>query len=167
MVYKPYKLHLSRGQATKAVKGQPIRLRHNQLNTGNIVILLHPMNYKVLNDAFRKKKGAVITLGPGEIEATKSSEMDGTGVFDFFKKAYNWVKGNWSSIKPIVSAIADVAVPAAATALGVPQAGIVARSGLKKLTGVGAMPVNKKVRVQMKGPKGKGLYLSRGSGLYL
>jgi len=167
MVYKPYKIHLSKGQALKAVKGQPIRLRHNQLNNGNIVLLLHPTNYKAVSDAFRKNKGATITLAPGEIEATKASDMEGTGVFDWFKKAYNWIKGNWGSIKPIVSAVADVALPAVGTAFGNPQAGIAARQGLKQLTGVGAMP-KKKYNFQ-KG-KGKGLYLSsnaKAGGLYL
>lgn len=162
MVYKPFKLHLSKGQAIKATKSQPIKLRHNQLNNGPFVVLLHPANFKILHDAFRKHKGATITMGPGEIEATKASEMEGTGIFDFFKKAYNWVKGNWGAIKPIVSAVADVAVPAVATAFGAPQAGVAARQGLKEITGVGMI---QKKRMPM---KGKGLYLGKsGNGLYL
>lgn len=53
------------------------------------------------------------------------------------KSVYNFAKDNWNVIKPVVSKIADAAVPALATAVGQPELAVAARGGLKALTGVG------------------------------
>ena len=155
MVYKPMKLALSKGQKMNAVKSKPIRLMHNQLNSGNEVILLHPVNYQQIQKAMKHNRGVTLQISPGEIEATKSSDLQGTGIFDFVKKGWDWVKNNWSSIKPVVSTIADVIAPT----LG-PEA-VAVRQGVKAITGVGLKKQRK--------PRGSGLYVSRptGNGLYV
>lgn len=58
---------------------------------------------------------------------------------------YNFAKDNWGVIKPVVSKIADVAIPVAATAFGAPAAAIPAREGLRQLTGVGVSGGTKKL----------------------
>lgn len=52
------------------------------------------------------------------------------------KSVYDFGKDNWDVIKPVLSKVADSAVPALATAFGAPELAGVARSGLKSLTGV-------------------------------
>ena len=157
MVYKPYRLNLTKAQLTKAISGKPLRLKNSQLNNGNYVILLHPSNYKLILDAVRKNKGVTIPgLSAGEIEATKASDMEGTGIFDFLKKGYNWVKNNWGTIKPVLSDVGD------AVATVIPGAAPV-RAQIKTLTGVGL------AGVRTRGPNGKFLKKSGtgGAGLYL
>lgn len=156
MVYKPYKLNLTKAQQTKAAAGKSIRLKRDQLDSGNYIILLHPSNYKLIVDAVRKNKGLTLPgLSPGEIKATIDSDMDGSGVFDWLKKGFNWVKNNWGVIKPVVSAVGD------AVAATVPGAAA-PRAAVRQLTGVGI--TGKRGR-----PRGaNGLYISnRGNGLYL
>jgi hypothetical protein len=63
------------------------------------------------------------------------------------KSVYNFGKKNWDVIKPVLSRVADAAVPAAATYLGQPALGTVARTGLKELTGVG---VSKKEALKLR-----------------
>ncbi|CEG36189.1 uncharacterized protein PHALS_00511 [Plasmopara halstedii] len=66
------------------------------------------------------------------------NERQGGSIFSWIKdKALPWIKSNWGLLKPVASALADVAVPAAATFFGAPQAGPAANMGLKTLTGVG------------------------------
>ncbi len=157
MVYKPYKLNLTKGQIAKAVAGKPLRLKKEQINAGPNFILLHPSNYKLVVDAAKKNRGVTLPgLSPGEIQATQQSDLAGTGVFDWVKKAYNWTKSNWGTIKPVLSAVGD------AVATVVPAAAPV-RAQIKNITGVGAMPAKKK---RLRGANG--LYISnKGSGLYL
>ena len=155
MVYKPYKLNLTKAQIVKAVGGKAIRLKSTQLNTGSFIIFLHPSNYKLILDAVKKSKGVTLPgLSPGEIKATQESEMEGTGLFDFLKKGYNWVKNNWGSIKPVLSAVGD------AVATLVPGTAV-ARGQIKTLTGVGL-----KKNTRMRGANG--LYISnKGAGLFI
>lgn len=152
MVYKPYRLNLTKAQITKAAAGKPLRLKYDQLNNGNYIILLHPSNYKLIVDALKKNKGVTIPgLSPGEIQATKDSDMEGTGIFDWLKKAYNWTKNNWGTIKPVLSSVGD------AVATLVPGAAV-PRAQFKALTGVG---------LRQKGPNGRFVKKGTGAGLYL
>jgi hypothetical protein len=159
MVYKHANINLTKAQIEKAIKGKPIRVHNSQLGSGSNVILLHPTNYKLIEQSIRKNKGITLYLAPGELNATLDSDIQGTGFIDWIRdKALPWLKKNAPILKPIASAIAD-----AGTAL-VPSLAP-ARAILKQTTGIGAMP--KKTR--MTKPKGSGLYLSKpyGNGLYL
>lgn len=137
-MYKHLKVSLTSAQAKSAVAGKAVKVKAGQIDSGDSIIFLHPTNYKLLTKAKKNGKGATIQLSSGEIEATRMSDMTGSGIFNWLKKGWNWAKNNWdSTLKPIASAIADVGVPALATAVGAPQLAGVARSGLKDLTGVG------------------------------
>lgn len=169
MVYKPYRLNLTKTQLTKAVTGKPLRLKNTQLNSGNYIILLHPSNYKLVLDAVKKNKGVTLPgLSPGEIEATKLSSMEGTGIFDFFKKAYDWTKSNWGTIRPIASQIVDAVTPGLAGMANsyAPGMGVAVQGGrefLRKMTGVGISSNGR--NMCRRGPNGK--FIKNGTGLYL
>ena len=170
MPYHPFRFNLSRQQILNAVKEKPVRVTHKNMNTGMHTIMLHPLNHKALVKAFNKGKGATFILSPGEIHATKMSELEGTGVFDFLKKGFNWVKNHWGTIKPIVSSVLDIAAPALGKA--VPEAAPAIMGGrklLKDTTGVGIKAPRIKGRFTKKTPvdTAEGLYLSSANGLYL
>jgi hypothetical protein len=155
-MYKPANINLSKKQVENAIKGKPIRLAHSQLGQGSNVILLHPTNYKLIEQSVRKGKGITLHLAPGEFQATLDSKIEGTGFIDWIKdKAIPWIQKNAPILKPIASSVADAGAslfPALAPA----------RTLLKTATGIGAMPKTTK-------PKGQGLYLNKpkGKGLYL
>lgn len=177
-MYKSLKLDLTPDQVKKSIQGKTIKITNKQIDNGENTVLLHPTNYRILIKAKNSGKGANIILSAGEIEATRQSDLEGTGIFDWLKKGWNWAKNNWdSTLKPIASAVADVGVPALASALGAPQLAGVARSGLKDLTGVGAQPKTKLVKgsdetkaymANLRAKrKGKKKPSTAGSGLYI
>ena len=175
MPYHPFRLNLSRQQILNAVREKPVRVKHVNMNTGAHTIMLHPLNHKALVKAFNAGKGDTFILSPGEIHATKQSDMEGTGVFDFFKKGYNWIKNHWGTIKPILSKTLDVAVPIVSKFAPEAAPAIVGgRQLLKETTGVGiveqqAQPPAKLMRKgrKKKSPKeAEGLYMSA-KGLYM
>uniref|UniRef100_A0A6C0H184 Uncharacterized protein n=1 Tax=viral metagenome TaxID=1070528 RepID=A0A6C0H184_9ZZZZ len=158
MVYKPANINLSKAQVLKAAQGKPIRLAHSQLGQGSNVILLHPTNYKLIEQSVRKGKGITLYLAPGELQATLDSNIQGTGFIDWLKdKAWPWLKKN------VLPAVADAAVGPLSAFTGQPALVGAARTALKEATGIGAMPK------KTKKPKGEGLYLNspKGRGLYL
>jgi hypothetical protein len=174
-MYKQIKLSLTSAQAKKAVTGKSIRIKADQIDSGDSTLFLHPTNYKIIMKAKKLGRGATIELSAGEIEATKMSDLEGTGVFDFLKKGYDWVKGNWGSIKPVLSAVGD------AVATIAPQTAPV-RGLVKGLTGVGITKGSQEAKEKMamlrsmrgkKKTKGLGnasqnaIGGSKGSGLYL
>ncbi|TMW55422.1 hypothetical protein Poli38472_013313 [Pythium oligandrum] len=109
----------------------------SELNGGEDTVHLHPANYALVMKAKRAGKGVRLQLAEGEIIYDMET-IQGGSFWSWIKdKAYPWLKKNWSIIKPVASAVADVAVPAVATAFGAPTAGVAARQGLKQLTGVG------------------------------
>lgn len=129
----------------RALKGLTIRLTNKELS-GDRVMLVHPQNARMIKMAKRAKKGLSTQFTPFEALAdlryhdNVGEGMHGGSLWSWLKnKAYPWLKSNWGIIKPLVSKIADVAIPAAATALGAPEAAIPVRSGVKALTGVGAV----------------------------
>ena len=127
-----------------AIKNGKLLLTANELKGNKYTTLFHPMNAKIITGAKTKGKGCVIHLAGGEIASDieyhdmAGSGLEGGSLWSWIKnKAVPWVKKNWSVIKPIVSKIADVAIPAAATALGATSAGPVVRDLVQKTTGVG------------------------------
>ena len=161
MAYKPANINLTKQQILKAAQGKPIRVHNSQLAKGSNVILLHPTNYKLIEQSVRKGKGITLHLAPGELNATLDSNLEGTGFIDWLKdKAWPWLKKN------VLPAVADAAVGPLSAFTGQPALVGAARKALKDTTGIGAMP--KKTR--MTKPKGQGLYLGKmpaGNGLYL
>lgn len=170
-MYKTLKLDLTPAQAKASASGKAIKVKASQIDSGSNVLLLHPVNHKMLTKSKASGKGCTLTLSPGEITATQQSDMEGTGIFDFLKKGYNFVKNNWGAIKPIVSAVGDAVAPAFG------PTGVAVRGLVKEVTGVGieAKPAKKKlvkgseeakahmsaIRAKRKGKKqnGAGLYI--------
>lgn len=127
----------------KSIKGQAIRLTNANL-TGDRVMLVHPLNAKAIKKAQMSGKGLATTFSTGEALADidfhdrAGGSISGGSLWSWLKnKAWPWVKKNWNIIKPVASAVADVAIPALSAAVGAPTAGPMARGALKQLTGVG------------------------------
>lgn len=140
MPFKTLKLDLTPAQAKASANGKAIKVKSSQIDSGSNVIMLHPVNHKMLTKSKTSGKGCTLRLSPGEIYATQQSELEGTGIFDFLKKGYNWVKNNWGSIKPVLSSVGD------AVATIAPQTAPV-RGAVKALTGIGieGKPAKKKL----------------------
>ena len=164
MPYIQVKLRITEKQQKQALKGARIRLDASSLGKGEIV-LLHPLNARKVANA---KNGVNLELSPGEIvstasfhkipfERTNAGDMDGSGFFgdvwDGLKKAGKWLKDTG-----IASTVVDAITPLIAVKSGNPALVASGRQVLKQATGVGLKP---------KKPTGKGLYVSRGSGLYI
>lgn len=134
---------LTPAQQRKFLKTGKIAFTAAQLKNNSHHLALHPANAKLFKKAKLSDRGVNIEITPGEVAAglvhhTLGGSLHGGSLWSWLKnKAYPWIKENWSVIKPVVSKIADVAVPAAATFLGAPEAGVAVRTGLKALTGVG------------------------------
>ncbi|GMF47697.1 unnamed protein product [Phytophthora fragariaefolia] len=86
--------------------------------------------------AKRASKGLTLAMAHGEVAATYHSVLSGSG---FWGNVWSGIKkGAWFlKDSGILSKLLDAGVPAAATALGAPEAGLVVRGGIKQLTGVG------------------------------
>lgn len=128
----------------RTLKGLDVRLTNADLS-GNRVMLVHPQNAKLIKKAQKSGKGLTTQFTPFEALADldyherSGSGVEGGSLWSWVKnKAWPWLKTNWGVIKPVVSKIADVAVPAAAAALGAPVAGVPAREAIKSITGVGS-----------------------------
>lgn len=148
----------------KAIKTGKLSLSAHDLKGGNRVMLLHPSNAKALKMAQRKNKGITgMPLSGGEIMAdmeyhdSMGGSVMGGSLWSWLKKAgksaYKFAKDNWSILKPIASKIADVAVPALASAVGQPMAGVAGREALRSLTGVGMKEKMARVRAGKKSGK--------------
>lgn len=127
----------------KSLEGNAVRLTNANLS-GDRVMLVHPSNAEKIRKAQRSGKGLTTRFSSGEAIADldyhdrHGAGLSGGSLWSWLrKKAWPWLKQNWNVIKPAVSAITDVAIPAAATALGAPQAGMAVRQGIKQITGVG------------------------------
>lgn len=127
----------------KALDGSTVRLTNAEL-TGDRVMIVSKLNAKAIKKAQLKGKGLTTSFTSGEamhdldFHDRAGGSLSGGSLWSWIRdKAVPWVRKNWDVIKPIVSRVADVAIPAAATALGQPAAAIGARAALKGLTGVG------------------------------
>jgi hypothetical protein len=122
--------------------------------------MLHPLNVKKVANA---KGGVNLVLSPGEMMASahyhkmipNDMEMSGNGIFgdiwEGLKKAGKFLKDTG-----VASKLADALQAPLAGVVG-PQLAAVARQGVKQIGGFGIK----------RGKKGNGLYLGKGSGLYL
>jgi len=139
-MYKSYKLDLSPAQAKKVLAGKTIRLRAEQLGNGH-EHMFHPENYKKLVRAKNANKGLTLAMAHGEVAATYHSGLTRSG---FWGNIWGGIKKGAKFLKDsgILSKLLDAGVPAAAAALGAPQAGLVVRGGIKQLTGVGMEPID-------------------------
>ena len=132
MVYKQISLELTPEQQKKASRGKSIQLTASQVASNKHKIFVHPANYEKLMKAKKKGCGCRMNIEHGEINHDLEHMMGGS-IWDWIKKGFNWLKDSG-----VASTIADAAIPALATAVGAPQLGAVARSGLKSLSvGVG------------------------------
>ncbi|KAF1319036.1 hypothetical protein FI667_g13419, partial [Globisporangium splendens] len=135
MVYKRVTLDITPAQLRKAADGKQITLSATQLKGSGATFHVHPANHEKIMKAKRAGRRTRIFIAPGAIN---HDLMHGGSLWSWLKdKAYPWVKKNWDVIKPVVSRVADVAIPAAATFLGQPAAAAPARAALSQLTGVG------------------------------
>ncbi|KAJ8577268.1 hypothetical protein ON010_g1936 [Phytophthora cinnamomi] len=115
--------------------GKAIRLRADQIGAGP-TYHVHPENYKKLIHAEKSHKGLTLSLAHGEIASTFASALTGSG---FWGSVRHGIKKTAGFLKNsgILSKLLDTGIPAAATALGVPEATPIVRGGVKQLTGVG------------------------------
>lgn len=131
----------------KALKTGKISFTSADLN-GDKPFLVHPENSKKIMKAKMMKKGVNLNISGGEImgdldyyDNSGAGNVLGGSFWSWLKKSgtdvFKWGKNNWNILKPIVSKLADSAVPAAATYFGQPALAASAREGLRQLTGIG------------------------------
>jgi hypothetical protein len=149
----------------KAIKTGKLTLSASDLK-GNRVMLLHPANAKIVRAAKAKGKGVsgLQFAGPeitNDIEWHDSmgGSMHGGSLWSWLKtaapKVGKFFKENWDVIQPIVSRVADAAIPAAAAYFGQPQLGVMGRAALKEITGVGVGIKDKRIAALVKARKAK------------
>lgn len=137
MVYKQITVDIPMSKMRQAVLGKPIQLTASEVASDKNKMFLHPENAKKFLSAQKSGKGVRLQIAPGAIRHDLQT-LEGGSIWSWIKdKAVPWVKKNWTIIKPVLSEIANVAIPAAATYLGQPQLATPVRMGLKELTGVG------------------------------
>lgn len=131
----------------KALKTGKISFTSTDLN-GDKPFLVHPENAKKIMKAKTLKKGVNLNISGGEIMGdldyynnSGGNAVYGGSFWSWIKKAgkdvFKFGKNNWEILKPVLSKLADSAVPAAATYFGNPALAIPAREGLKQLSGIG------------------------------
>ena len=135
--YKEVKLNVSAEKAKKLASLKPVNLTASELKGTSDSLYVHPANYEKIMKAKRSGKGVRIQLAEGEI-IYDMEERQGASIWSWMKnKAFPWLKRNYDVIKPLLSRVADTAIPAVATAFGQPELAVPARGGLRALTGVG------------------------------
>ena len=142
----------------KALAGNAVRLTNAEL-TGDRVMVVHKLNAKAIKAAQLKGKGLTTHFSEGEAahdldyHDRAGGNLNGGSLWSWLKGAaksvYKWGKENWGTIKPVLSAVADTAVPAIATYFGSPQSGPLARGALKELTGVGLKKGSPEMKAKM------------------
>lgn len=127
----------------KALEGKAVRLSHHELS-GDRVMVVSNLNAKAMKAAKLKGKGLTTHFTTGEAARdldyhdSMGGALAGGSLWSWIRdKAIPWVKKNWDVIKPVISRVADAAIPAVATAFGQPELAAPARGALKSLTGVG------------------------------
>ena len=135
---------LTHASLKKAVSGGSLSIPASKMS-GSRVMLVHPLNAKAYEKAKKSGRGCRLQIAHGEIhhdlQHHEANPTHGGSLWSWLKRSaksvYKFAKNNWNVIKPVVSKVADAAVPALASAFGQPELAGVARSGLKSLTGVG------------------------------
>lgn len=131
----------------KAIKTGKLSLTAGDLK-GDLRLLLHPLNAKLVKAAQAKNKGInSLMMSIPEIISDldwhdkSGGSMNGGSLWSFLKSAGkeigDFYKENKQIIQPILSAVADKAIPAAFSAIGQPGFSPLGRQAFKKLTGVG------------------------------
>jgi len=139
----------------KALDGNAVRLSNAEL-TGDRVMVVSKLNAKAIKKAQKSGKGLTTHFTAGEMARDlehhdrMGGSLSGGSLWSWIKdKAVPWVRKIWSVIQPLVSRVADVAIPAAATALGAPQGAIPARAALKQLVGIGLKKGSPEMKAKM------------------
>lgn len=155
MPYHPVKIELTETQARKALKGGAIRVRHEQIGKGMLV--LHPLNKKKVEKNIVKGKAVILELSPGELAETALHHMQHNTGGSFWSKIWSGLKTGWKFLKDtgIATKLLDSAIPAAATALGAPELAVPIRAGVKSITGAKLSKEDKLEKL-----KASGLYLT-------
>lgn len=165
---------LSDAQKKKFVKSSKVSFTAAQVKGSGKKVALHPENAKRWKKAAASGKGLAITFTPGEIAASLALEgdaleggsMEGASLWSWLRKtAWPWLRRNYDVIKPVLSRVADVAIPAAATYFGSPAAAAPARGAIKTLTGIGvnSRPVKGSPEMKAKMQKLRSMRKSGGS----
>lgn len=135
--YKQITLTIDKKKAEKLASLKPTMLTAEELRGSSDHIFVHSANYEKIMKAKKANRGVKITMASGEI-LFDMDERQGASVWSWLKnKAWPWLKRNYDVIKPVLSRVADAAIPAAATYLGQPQLGVAGREALRQLSGVG------------------------------
>lgn len=157
----------------KALKTGKISFTSADLN-GDKPFLLHPENAKKIMKAKTMKKGVNLNISGGEImgdldyyDNSGAGNVLGGSFWSWIKKAgkdvFKFGKNNWDILKPVLSKLADSAVPAAATYFGQPALAASAREGLKQLTGVGVKMTRSQALVKARMAKKNKVNIMTGS----
>lgn len=172
--YEAVEIKLTPDQIRKLVAGAMVRLSPDSLSGSGHVVMAHPMNAKLLRRAKERRTGMKLALSPGELMATKHSNLSGTGWLD---SVWNGIKsvGSWLKDSGVGTALADAGQQALTPLIGNTGANV-ARKIVKGVAGVGVEPVkyakgSQEMRERMaklrsmRGKKTKSSAL--GEGLYL
>lgn len=138
--YKQIKLSVPLAKARKLAAGKAVNLTAAEVRGTEDTLFVHPANFEKLSKAKRAGRGTRLTMASGEI-MHDLEQLQGGSFWSWLKGAAKTVgrfaKQNYDVIKPVLSRVADSAVPALATAFGQPELAAPARGALKQLTGVG------------------------------
>ncbi|KAK1935758.1 hypothetical protein P3T76_010453 [Phytophthora citrophthora] len=124
----------------RAFKSGTLSLTKDELSGSGATLHLHPESYAKALRARKAGKGMRLSITKKEIgypfKHLNGGGMHGSSVWS---KIWNDIKQGFRFAKDsgLLSKAADFAVPALATAVGAPEAGIPAHAALKSLTGVG------------------------------
>lgn len=161
MAYKQFRINLTPEQQRKMLRGLAVKVSKEQLGIGPIV-MLHSANYAKVAKA---KGGILLELSPGEVLATGSYNnvfddsmvLQGSG---FFGDAWEGIKkvGRFLKDSGVASAVLDVAEKVGSNVVG-PEIASAARGLARGITGVGAMPAQKKPSKVRRTLKASGLYI--------
>ena len=153
-MYKKLKLDLTEAQLNKVIKNKPIKIAAAQIGRGDSFVCLHPANVKIIEKAYKNNKGCVLNMSHHELKRS-CEHMSGSGLFSNIwkklKQVYKFAKDSGA-----LSKLADAAVVPASAYVS-PQAALLARAGLKQVTGIGMPKKEKKAKRDL---VGSGLYLS-------
>lgn len=138
---------IPQSKLAKSIKTGKLSFTADELKGGTKTMLLHPSNAKLVKAAQKKMKGlSGMPITGGEIMSdiawhdSIGGGFQGGSLWSWIKSAapsvVKFVKDNWTDIKPVLSKLADVAVPAVTSYAGQPQLANLARQALK-LTGIG------------------------------
>jgi hypothetical protein len=162
MPYHSVAIDLTEAQAKKALKGGAIRIKKEQIGKGHLV--LHPVNKKKVEKAIIKGTAVILELSPAELAETALHHIEKHGIegSGFWSKIWGGLKKTWKFLKDsgIASRIADIAIPAVATAVGAPSMAVPARALVKASTGAGIKKGRMTTVERQEKLKAAGLYLS-------